>query len=265
MSIPAPSGVAVISGASRGIGAALVRAVLRRHPGVEVLALARDPDAAYRAQAELPDDAVSRLTALPADVTDEASLARAAEEAERLYGRNSVRLLFNVAGVLAPEKSLQGVTADTLRHHFLANAFGPVLTAKHFAGRGLLYSAQPPREFADPEFVKHKGSVLASMSARTGSIGDNKLGGWYSYRASKAALNQLVATMQAELGRKNVLCVALHPGTVATDMSRNFSGGVKHRIFAPDEAAGMLLDVVAGLGKEDGGGFFDYKRERIPW
>ncbi len=118
------------------------------------------------------------------DVTREDEIARAAGEVEGLFGPQSVRLLFNVSGYLHAEKSLAQVSEQTLRDHFLVNAFGPILTTKHFAGKKLLYSAQPKKEWTEGP-VKMEGSVVANMSARTGSIGDNRLGGWYSYRASK--------------------------------------------------------------------------------
>jgi NAD(P)-dependent dehydrogenase (short-subunit alcohol dehydrogenase family) len=121
------------------------------------------------------------------DVTKEEDIARAAAEVEGLFGPQCVRLLFNVSGVLHAEKSLAQVSSGTLHSHFLVNAFGPILTTKHFAGKKLLYGAAPKREFAEGP-VRWEGSVVANMSARTGSIGDNRLGGWYSYRASKCEL-----------------------------------------------------------------------------
>lgn len=108
-------------------------------------------------------------------------------------------------------------------------------------------------------------SVFATLSARVGSIGDNRLGGWVSYRASKAALNQIVRTAAIEIARRRpeAVCVALHPGKGATPLSEQFAGG-RLRLSA-DEAAGRLLEVIGGLGPEQSGGFFAYDGRAIPW
>ena len=108
--------------------------------------------------------------------------------------------------------------------------------------------------------------VFATLSARVGSIGDNHLGGWYSYRASKAALNQLVRTASIELRRRQpeAICVARHPGSVATRLSSPFSkAGLE--VQSPDVAAGRLLAVMARLGPGESGGFFDHRGDQVPW
>lgn len=132
---------------------------------------------------------------------------------------------------------------------------GPVLVAKHFS----------------PLMItkRKKGrvpSVLAALSARVGSISDNGLGGWLSYRSSKAGQNQAMRTMSIELGRRGIICVSLHPGTVETDLSAPFRKNVKpEKLFAADKAAGMLLDVIDSLDVEDNGAFFAYDRKPIPY
>ena len=133
---------------------------------------------------------------------------------------------------------------------FALNAIGPALIMKHFL----------------PLLPRAKRAVFATLSARVGSIGDNRLGGWYSYRASKAALNQLVRTAAIELTRSHpqAICVALHPGTVDTQLSAPFAKQ-DLEIQSPDQAAARLIDVVARLTPQDSGGFFDCRGEVVPW
>ena len=109
------------------------------------------------------------------------------------------------------------------------------------------------------------GAVFAALSARVGSIGDNRLGGWYSYRTAKAALNQMIHTAAIELSRKRPesVCVALHPGTVATPFTEKYLG--RHPSVTPQEAAQNLLAVLDGLGPRDTGLFFDWQGERVAW
>ena len=133
---------------------------------------------------------------------------------------------------------------------FAINAIGPALLMKHFL----------------PLLPRGGKSVFATLSARVGSIKDNRLGGWYSYRASKAALNQFVRTAAVELGRshREALCVALHPGTVDTPLTSPFrKAGLE--VQSPDTAAGRLLAVIDRLGPADSGGFFDHRGDDVPW
>jgi NAD(P)-dependent dehydrogenase (short-subunit alcohol dehydrogenase family) len=153
---------------------------------------------------------------------------------------------------MSAERSLREVSAEHMLRSFAVNSVGPILVAKHF------YSLMRGRERC----------VWANLSARVGSIGDNRLGGWYSYRASKAAQNQLTRTLSIELGRRapGVICVALHPGTVETELSAPFSGSVpEHKLFSVERSVGHLLGVIDGLKPEDTGGFFDWAGERIEW
>ncbi len=149
----------------------------------------------------------------------------------------------------APEKSMRSVSAQAMMDQFALNAIGPALILKH-ASRLL------PREGR---------SVFAVLSARVGSIGDNRLGGWVSYRAAKAAVNQIVHTAAIELARthKDAVCVALHPGTVRTSFTQKYLG--RHPAVEPEEAARNLLKVSAGLTPADTGGFYDWVGKRIPW
>lgn len=178
------------------------------------------------------------------DVTEEASVADALGGLEGAFD-----LVFVATGALGtPEKSLRALGKDELAAQFALNAVGPALVLKHSVR--LL-----PRD---------RRSVFAALSARVGSIGDNRLGGWYSYRASKAALNQLLHGASVEIARTHpkAILALLHPGTVATRFTSDYPGNGKS---TPSEAARGLLGVVDGLGRSQSGGFFDYAGESIPW
>lgn len=224
--------VAVI-GASGGIGGAVADRLAADPAVAEVLRLARGGPIAI-------------------DVTDEASVAAAAEAC----GEN-IALVFVATGLLqgqgiSPERDWRHLDAEAMARSFAVNAIGPALVAKHFL----------------PRLRRDGRAVFTAISARVGSIGDNRLGGWYAYRASKAALNQLIRTLSIELARKrpNALAVALHPGTVDTTLSKPFQRGVAEgKLFTPDYSAGQLLGVIDRLGPEDGGGLFAWDGSRIPW
>ena len=222
-----PNGRALVIGASGGIGAALA-AALGADPYYEVIALSR--------------------TGVPAiDLTDEASIAAAAD---RVGG--PLHLIINAVGALhidgrAPEKRLAELSAARLAAAFAVNAIGPALVLKHFA----------------PLLARDERAVFATLSARVGSIGDNRLGGWYGYRASKAALNQFVRTAAIEIGRTRphafVLCV--HPGTVKTRLSAPITGGTRGR--DPAVAAAQLLAVIRAV--KQSGVFVDQTGAIVPW
>lgn len=235
-------GAALVIGAGGGLGAAFV-AQLSGSSGVvdacpAVLALSR--------------------SSLPAiDYNDESSLQAAAAwvAAQCAERQLELRLLVVATGFLhgaqgQPERSLAHLDADYLRQVFQVNAIGPALLMKHFL----------------PLLPQQGRCVAAFVSARVGSIGDNALGGWYGYRASKAALNQLVKTAAIELTRRNKesICVALHPGTVATALSQPFAKtGLKVR--PPEEAASDLLKVLERLTPGDTGCLVDYQGATLPF
>ncbi|TFL18849.1 SDR family NAD(P)-dependent oxidoreductase [Jannaschia formosa] len=178
------------------------------------------------------------------DVTDEASVARAFRT---LPG---IDLAFVATGILAPEghapeKSLDAIDAETMLRIFAVDALGPALVLKHLA----------------PKLTDR--ARVGVLTARVGSIGDNRMGGWYSYRAAKAAANQIVHGAAIEIGRKRKgsVVVALHPGTVETP----FTEGYKARKVSAGEAAENLVRVLTGLAPADSGGFFDYAGTRIEW
>lgn len=226
--------LAVVIGASGGIGGALTRALQAEGVWGEVIAFSRASDP-------------------PLDITDEVSVAAAAQ-AVAARGL-PLRLVVNAAGTLdrhggIAEKNWKQIDPAAMQRVFALNTVGPALLMKHFL----------------PLLAREGRSVFAALSARVGSIGDNRLGGWYSYRASKAALNQLVRTAAIELRRTRpqAVCVAIHPGTVATGLSAPFTKeGLE--LQSPDAAARRILDVLAGLDAAQSGNFFDHKGLPVPW
>lgn len=247
------SQVAVVQGGTRGLGLALAEGLLAR--GYTVFATGRAPSRSAGLTA-LAEAHPGRVHAVPLDLEDEASVARAAERVGAVAPR--VHALWNVSGVLhgpdglAPERKLASVTAENLQRVFAVNAFGPILVAKHFEA-----------------LLRHEArAVVANLSARVGSISDNRLGGWYAYRASKAAQNQLTRTLALEMSRRarNVVVVALHPGTVDTELSAPFQRNVaKGKLFTPADSAERLLTVAEGLETADSGRFFAYDGQPIEW
>ncbi|QFT98888.1 C-factor [Roseovarius sp. THAF8] len=218
---------ALVIGASGGIGSALVSALEKRD--VRVTGLSRSGDGL--------------------DVTDEASVEAHLGALEGEYD-----LVFVATGALelegsGPEKSLKELRSEAMEAQFRVNCIGPSLVLKHSVR--LL-----PRD---------RECRFAALSARVGSIGDNGLGGWYSYRTAKAAVNQMIHGGAIELARTHgqSICVALHPGTVETPLTKKFAGG--HTTVTPEEAAQNLLDVLAGLTPENTGQFFDWAGEPVPW
>ena len=151
---------------------------------------------------------------------------------------------------ITPEKTWKSADANSLSVLFHVNAIGPMLVMKHFL----------------PLLTKSGTSVFACLSARVGSIGDNGLGGWYGYRASKAALNQFVKTASIELSRTRpqAICMAIHPGTVATGLSDPFSKNGLN-VLTPRNCAKRLYKLISEADVGDNGGFFDYEKRRIPW
>ena len=225
--------VAVVFGAGGGIGGALV-AALERDPRFEAVI------------------GLGRGSAPRFDLLDEASIADAVRA---VAARGAIRLAIDATGFLhddaqMPEKSLRELDAARLARSFALNAIGPALLMKHLL----------------PALPREGRAVFATLSARVGSIGDNRLGGWYGYRASKAALNQFVRTAAVELARRSrvAICVALHPGTVATGLSAPFAASGLD-VQAPEAAAARLLAVIDRLTPAESGGFFDHRGAAVPW
>ena len=154
-----------------------------------------------------------------------------------------------------PERSIKEITPEWLMENLLVNTIGPTMVLKHF---GMKMTAPNKTE------VDNGIATIATLSARVGSIGDNNLGGWASYRSAKAAQNSMTRTASLELKRKKVVVVALHPGTVDTDLSIPWQKGVK-TLFTTDQCANYLLDVLEGLEIKDAGTFWDWEGKSIPW
>jgi NAD(P)-dependent dehydrogenase (short-subunit alcohol dehydrogenase family) len=238
--------IAVVVGAGGGIGRALIAALRQEARYRHVFGLSRQrPN-------DMNDDAGQTWVA--ADSLDAASLAAAAQRVASLGAPTRVIVATGAlhGPGLTPEKSLRALNADSLARAFQVNAIGPALVAQHFL----------------PLTPRDRVSVFAALSARVGSIADNASGGWFGYRASKAALNMILRTAAIEHARSHPLglCVAIHPGTVETPLSRPFIGQTPPaRLFTPDVAAGHILRVLDGLGPEATGGFYAWDGTVIPW
>lgn len=222
---------ALVIGASGAIGASFVAALQADPRCGQVIGLHRRSEPAL-------------------DLDDEASVARAAQQ---LHAQGPIHLIVHAAGVLRtaagmPEKRLAQLNYRQMSEVFRINTFGPGLVLAHFA----------------PLLCRERG-VMALLSAKVGSIGDNRLGGWYSYRASKAALNMLVKTAAIEVQRSQpqAVLVAVHPGTVSSGLSAPFKGGEIGRPAAA--AVADMLAVLDGLRPEQSGGFFAYDGQALPW
>jgi len=232
----------VVVGSSGGIGAALIDRLVASDQVARIHALSRSGRSH-------PSPKVANLTF---DFTDEDSLIAAAQALQEV---GPFDLILVATGLLqgegiSPEKNLRALSHDGLAKSFEINTIGPAMTAKHFV----------------PLLRRDEKAVFAALSARVGSISDNRLGGWYAYRASKAALNMVLKTLAIEIGRrfKNQVIVGLHPGTVDTGLSKPFQGNVPEgKLFTPELSAEKLLGVVDGLSFEDSGNLFDWAGEQI--
>lgn len=221
-------------GASGGIGAAVAAAIGQSGAFAHVLEASRGGQPAY-------------------DITCEDHLAALAGEIKA--SGLDLRLVFDATGYLhgphgGPEKSWSAIDPTAMAHQFAVNTIGPALLIKHLL----------------PLFPREGKSVFATISAKVGSISDNQLGGWYGYRAAKAALNQIVKTASIELGRKrpDAICMALHPGTVATPLSDPFAKqGV--RLQTPQESAASMLQVVNSTSIAQSGQLIAYDGQVLPY
>lgn len=234
--------IAVVFGSSGGIGRALTQALVARGGYARVFAVSRS------------GAGVEGAEAVAADFLDEAALAGAAEA---IGAAGALGLCIVASGILSdgaglqPEKSYRQQSREAFERVFAANTIAPGLIARHML----------------PLMPRAERSVFAALSARVGSISDNRLGGWHAYRASKAALNMLVRNYAIEQARRapGAICVGLHPGTVDTGLSKPFQSGVsKEKLFTPELSAGYLLDVIGRLGPEDSGKCFDWAGEEVP-
>lgn len=240
---------ALVVGAGQGIGLEFVRQLLQTNRCDRLYATYRNPES------ELLTIADSRLFCLQVDITEEAQISAAIAT---IKGENiALHFVINCVGILhegiiQPEKGLRQLNAEKLLRYFQVNSIGPVLLAKHI---------QP--------LLKHSDrSIFATISAKIGSIGDNQSGGWYGYRASKAALNMFLRTTAIEYKRTcpGAIVVMLHPGTTDTALSRPFQQHVPpEKLFSSEKTVKQLLQVLDQLQPGDSGEFFSWDGSRLPW
>lgn len=235
---------AVVVGASGGIGAAVLE-LLDHCPNVtNILALSRKPVTEGQ-----------KIKSMTIDLMDEGTIKDASAYAKAEMG--CVDLVFVATGILhevteQPEKTFRNLSVDWISRVFAINATGPMMVAKNFV----------------PLFSRQGKTVFASISAKVGSISDNGLGGWYGYRASKAALNQFTKTLSIEVARKHsdAVCLALHPGTVDTGLSAPFQAGVPDgHLFTPEYSANRMLQVIDQATTADTGKLVAWDGEVLPY
>ncbi|EGT3626911.1 SDR family oxidoreductase [Morganella morganii] len=232
----------LIVGGSGGIGQAMVKQVQETYPDATV-------HATYRHH--LPQDRQNNIQWHKLDVTNEAEIKQLSEQLTELDW------LINCVGILhtqdkGPEKSLQSLDIAFFQHNLTLNTLPSVMLAKHFC-----------------HVLKQSDSArFAVISAKVGSISDNRLGGWYSYRASKAALNMFLKTLSIEWQRtmKHCVVLSLHPGTTDTPLSQPFQQSVpKGKLFTPEYVANCLLPIIANATPAQTGRFFAYDGTELPW
>ncbi len=235
----------LIVGASGGLGRALLDDVAIRYPNATLQAWSRTQ----------PAHLDPRVIWTSVDITRETEIAAAAATfGDIVMVIIATGLLHRGVGsqpAIRPEKTYRAIDAAAMADTFALNAIAPALIAKHVL----------------PKFPRERRAVFAALSARVGSISDNRLGGWISYRASKAALNQILRTLAIELARTHphALCVGLHPGTVDTGLSKPFQTGVAtDKLFTPAHSAAALLNVLVTLSPADSGRVFDWAGMEVP-
>jgi NAD(P)-dependent dehydrogenase (short-subunit alcohol dehydrogenase family) len=248
------NGNALVVGASRGIGLGWVKQLLGDDRFGKIYGIYRNPDTASEFLA-LEKDHPQKLKGIIADVTDEGQIAQGVSQ----ISSDTCKLHFVIycvgllhEGELQPEKRLQQLNSENLLRYFQVNSIGAVLLAKHLV-----------------PLLKHRDrAIFASISAKVGSIGDNYLGGWYGYRASKAALNMFMHTVAIEYKRKapQTIVVCLHPGTTDTRLSNPFQKNVPpEKLFPVEKTVSQLMTVVENLTEEDSGEFFNWDGSHLPW
>ncbi|QVI85631.1 SDR family NAD(P)-dependent oxidoreductase [Pseudomonas viridiflava] len=243
----------LICGASRGIGLALCAALLARDDVAQVWAVAREASTST-GLAKLAEQYGQRIQRVDCDARNEQALE--ALVSETLEGCEHLHLVISALGILhqdgaRPEKGLAQLTLASMQASFATNTFAPILLLKHLL-----------------PLLRKQPATFAALSARVGSIGDNRLGGWYSYRASKAALNQLLHTASIELKRLNQAStvLAIHPGTTDTELSQPFQANVPEgQLFEPAFSAERIIEVVGAHGPADSGSFWDWDDKPIVW
>jgi len=233
---------AVVFGAGGGIGAAFV----------DHLAQAEAVGHVHAFSSQTAKDARGNVTRRQVDVLNDQAVAEAAQVVKEFQPRLIVVSIGTLQDeTVQPEKTWRHLDADSMRHVLEVNTIAPAIVLKHFLG------LMPRKEKA----------VFAALSARVGSISDNNIGGWYSYRASKAALNMIVRTASIELARRwpDAACIGLHPGTVDTKLSQPFQSGVpSKKLFTPEYSTEKMLNVIDSVTPEQSGQVFDYAGLPVP-
>ena len=232
----------VVVGASGGIGAALVDRLVSSSQVARVHSLSRQGKSH-------PSPKVSNLTF---DFTNEVSIEAAAQALAEVGPLDVVIVATGLlqGGGIAPEKNLRALSIKGYEQSFLINTIGPAMTARYFL----------------PLMRRDGKAVFAALSARVGSISDNRMGGWYAYRSSKAALNMVIKTLSIEMGRrfKELVIIGLHPGTVDTSLSKPFQGNVPEgKLFTPEFSAEKLLDVIDQVTPHDSGNLLDWQGQTV--
>ncbi len=245
---------ALIVGAGGGIGLGFVRKLLEDTQISQIYATYRQEESASEL-ITLSKEYSDKITCLSMDITDESQIAARIEQINTEIDK--LHLVVNCVGILhegdlQPEKSLRQIEPENLIRYFQVNSIGGVLLAKHLM-----------------PLLRHKErGIFATISAKVGSIGDNRLGGWYGYRASKAALNMFMRTVAIEYNRRcpKTIVVTLHPGTTDTRLSKPFQKNVPpEKLFSVDRTVTQLLAVMENLEESDSGQFFSWDGSRLPW
>lgn len=244
----------LIVGATQGIGLGFVKALLQQKNIETIFATYRQSETSSELFA-LQEQHGDILKCLHVDVTQESQIEASVEQIKALV--KELHLAIYCVGVLhegdlTPEKSLRQINGENLIYSFQVNSIGAVLLAKHLM----------------PLFKKSQRSIFASISAKVGSIGDNRLGGWYGYRASKSALNMFLKTTAIEYSRRcpKTIVVALHPGTTDTRLSKPFQKNVPPgKLFPIEHTVDLLSKVISSLEQKDSGEFFSWDGSKLPW
>lgn len=261
----------LLTPSSRGLGHALTRHLLKTTT-LPILATARhDPGFVKDALlSDLPSSAAKRLHMARLDVTHESTIRDTASFATDIFPKDKyhLHLAFSIPGILYPEKSPSQVDYDHALETYKVNTLGPLMMMKHFVDF-------LPRKSTKILLAEHENdetrlpahAIWTSMSARVGSVSDNRLGGWYSYRSSKAGVNALTKSFDHQLmtrsGQK-ALAMAYHPGTMKTDLSKGFwETTPQDKLLAVEDAARYMADVVTGTGTDRRGRIWDYKGVEI--
>ncbi|MCJ8277820.1 MAG: SDR family NAD(P)-dependent oxidoreductase [Bdellovibrionales bacterium] len=244
---------ALIIGAGHGIGWGLCLRLLESYPNITVYATYRNKDK-YEPLKTLKEKYSERLKIFQIDPTLENDLVQLKDEFQKDY--NEMDLLINSVGLLhddslQPEKSLRDINPDTLLSTYLVNAVVTPLLAKHFFS---LFKNKTP-------------SAFVGISAKVGSIEDNRMGGWYSYRASKSAMNMFLKNISIEMARYrcHTLVLSIHPGTTITELSKPFTKNTPYQLHEPEDTARNILNVINLKNLDETGSFYTWDNNKIPW